>query len=121
MPFQADDYEYTPSGFKRKAMKQVTQDDGTPVLIPYVAQYGTGGGGGGTASSVAINDSSDPSKGASVSATGALLVHVENPSGGGSGGAATIADGADVAQGATTDAAYTTGAGTVISLLKGIF
>jgi hypothetical protein len=38
--------------------------------------------------------------------------------GGGGGGAATIADGADVAQGTTTDTAWTTGAGTVIGLLK---
>lgn len=41
--------------------------------------------------------------------------------GGGAGGAVTIADGADVALGTTTDAAYTTGAGTVVAILKGIF
>jgi hypothetical protein len=38
-----------------------------------------------------------------------------------SGGAVSVADGADVAQGAVADAAYTTGNGTVISLLKGLF
>lgn len=37
------------------------------------------------------------------------------------GGAATVADGADVAQGAIADAAYTSGSGTVVALLKGIF
>jgi len=41
--------------------------------------------------------------------------------GGGSGGAVTIADGANVAQGTTTDAAYASGAGTVVAILKGIF
>lgn len=40
--------------------------------------------------------------------------------GGGGGGAVTVADGADVAQGTTVDAAWTSGAGTVISLLKKI-
>jgi hypothetical protein len=40
--------------------------------------------------------------------------------GSGGGGAVTIADGADVAQGTTTDAAWVSGAGTVISLLKKI-
>ena len=39
---------------------------------------------------------------------------------GGGGGPATIADGADVAQGTTSDAAWTSGNGTVISLLKKI-
>lgn len=38
--------------------------------------------------------------------------------GGGGGGAVTIADGADVAEGATADAAWVSGAGTTISLLK---
>lgn len=42
-------------------------------------------------------------------------------SGGGGGGAATIADGADTAEGTTTDPAYTTGAGTVVALLKGLY
>jgi hypothetical protein len=37
------------------------------------------------------------------------------------GGAITIADGASVTQGTTTDTAYTSGNGTVVSLLKGIF
>lgn len=41
--------------------------------------------------------------------------------GGGGGGAVTIADGADVTQGAIADAAYTSGSGSVISLLKGLF
>ena len=40
--------------------------------------------------------------------------------GGGAGGAVTIADGADVAQGAKADAAWVSGDGTVISLLKKI-
>jgi len=41
--------------------------------------------------------------------------------GGGSGGAVTIADGANVSQGAIADTAYSSGSGTVISVLKGIF
>lgn len=41
--------------------------------------------------------------------------------GGGGGGAVTVANGADVAQGSTADAAYTTGAGTIVSILKGVF
>lgn len=40
--------------------------------------------------------------------------------GGGGGGAVTIADGADVAQGSRSDAAWVSGNGTVISLLKKI-
>lgn len=44
-----------------------------------------------------------------------------NPVTPGGGGAVTIADGADVALGAKADAAYTTGAGSVVSLLKGLF
>jgi hypothetical protein len=40
--------------------------------------------------------------------------------GSGGGGPASIADGADVAQGTTTDAAWVSGAGTVIALLKKI-
>lgn len=47
-------------------------------------------------------------------------LQVSSTGGGGGGGAVTIADGADVAQGTTTDTAYTSGAGTVISLLKKI-
>lgn len=42
-------------------------------------------------------------------------------SGGGGSGAVTVADGADVAEGTTSDTAYTTGSGTTISVLKGIF
>lgn len=38
--------------------------------------------------------------------------------GGGGGGAVTVADGADVALGTTTDTAWSSGAGTVVSLLK---
>jgi len=45
---------------------------------------------------------------------------VQTAGGGGGGGAVTIADGADVAQGTTTDVAWVSGAGTVISLLKKI-
>lgn len=41
--------------------------------------------------------------------------------GGSSGGPATIADGADVTQGAIADAAYASGSGTVVSILKGVF
>lgn len=37
------------------------------------------------------------------------------------GGAVTMADGANVTQGAKADAAYTSGSGSVISILKGIF
>lgn len=44
----------------------------------------------------------------------------ETQPGGGSGGAVTVANGADVAQGTTTDVAWVSGAGTVISLLKKI-
>lgn len=40
---------------------------------------------------------------------------------GGGGGAVTVADGADVAQGAVADVAYTTGSGTLVALLKGLF
>lgn len=40
--------------------------------------------------------------------------------GGGSGGAVTIADGADVAQGAKADAAWVSGDGTVVGILKAI-
>ena len=42
------------------------------------------------------------------------------PVAGGGGGAVTVADGADVAQGTTTDAAWSSGAGTVVALLKKI-
>lgn len=42
-------------------------------------------------------------------------------SGGGGGGAVTVADGADVAQGAIADAAYSSGSGTAIAILKGIY
>lgn len=50
-------------------------------------------------------------------ATGAVLTKPVA----GAGEAVSIADGSDVAQGAVADAAYTTGSGTVISLLKGLF
>lgn len=39
----------------------------------------------------------------------------------GGSGAVTVVDGGDIAQGAKADAAYTTGSGSVVSLLKGIF
>jgi hypothetical protein len=48
------------------------------------------------------------------------LSWVKSTGGGGGGGAVTVADGADVAQGTTTDAAWVSGAGTVIGLLKTI-
>lgn len=48
------------------------------------------------------------------------LAWVKDEGGGGAGGAVTIADGADVAQGTTSDAAWVSGSGTVISLLKKI-
>jgi hypothetical protein len=52
---------------------------------------------------------------------GLAWVKMTQPSGGGgSGGAVTVADGADTAQGATTDVAWTSGSGTVVSLLKKI-
>ena len=41
--------------------------------------------------------------------------------GGGGGGAVTIADGADVTQGDISDPAYTSGDGTVVSVLKGVY
>src|SRR5882672_814122 len=47
-------------------------------------------------------------------------VKMTQAGGGGGGGAVTIADGADVAEGTTTDVAWVSGAGTVISLLKKI-
>lgn len=53
-----------------------------------------------------------------------LLVGTDgNPynAGGTGGGPVTVADGADVAQGAVADAAYTSGSGSIISVLKGIF
>lgn len=50
-------------------------------------------------------------------ATGAILTKPVA----GSGEAVSIADGSDVAQGTTTDVAWVSGAGTVISVLKGIF
>lgn len=53
----------------------------------------------------------DPTTGADYTASG----------GGGGGGAVTIANGADATQGAIADAAYTSGNGTVVSILKGIF
>lgn len=51
------------------------------------------------------------------------MEYVEQPlsAGGGGGGAVTIADGADIAEGSTGDAAYVSGSGTVVSILKGIF
>lgn len=49
-----------------------------------------------------------------VDAAGALNV----VGAGGGGGAVTIADGADIAEGATTDAAWSSGNGTVVALLK---
>lgn len=52
---------------------------------------------------------------------GTYSLGVSGGGGGGGGGAATIADGADVAQGARADAAYTSGSGTIVSILKGIF
>ncbi len=50
----------------------------------------------------------------------ALAQSIVNPGGGGSGGAVTIADGADVALGTTTDAAWSSGSGTLVSILKNI-
>ena len=52
--------------------------------------------------------------------------HTLNTGGGSGGGAVTAAsgafvDGSIVAQGSTTDAAYTSGSGTMIALLKGVF
>jgi hypothetical protein len=67
---------------------------------------------------------------------GVLDVAVVSGGGGGGGGAITaasgaiaagalaagsLADGANVAQGYTTDAAYASGSGTVVSILKGVF
>jgi hypothetical protein len=51
-----------------------------------------------------------------LDAQGNLLVASQ-----GGGEAVSIADGSDVAQGTTTDAAYVSGAGTLVAILKGIF
>ncbi len=49
-----------------------------------------------------------------------LYVRIVSGGGGGGSGPVTVADGADVAEGSTGDAAWVSGAGTVISLLKKI-
>lgn len=46
---------------------------------------------------------------------------VKTTGSGGGGGAVTVADGADVTQGAVADAAYASGSGTVVAILKGIY
>jgi hypothetical protein len=56
------------------------------------------------------------------STTGISYAPIQTTGGsGGSGGAVTIANGADVAQGSTTDSAYSSGAGSIVSILKGVF
>lgn len=55
--------------------------------------------------------------GAAISVAHPLPVALE----GGGGGAVTIADGSDATQGAIADAAYVSGSGTIVSILKGIF
>lgn len=60
----------------------------------------------------------DPTTG---NALGTAANPLEVSSSGGGGGAVTVADGADVAQGAIANAAYVSGSGTVVSILKGIF
>lgn len=51
--------------------------------------------------------------------TGGIKVYVAGQAGGGS--AVSVSDGSDVAEGTTSDAAYTSGSVTVVSILKGIF
>lgn len=53
--------------------------------------------------------------------TGSLAWEKQTPIGASGGGAVTLADGADVAEGTRADAAYVTGSGTVVAILKGIF
>jgi len=52
--------------------------------------------------------------------TGSLAWVKMTQPGGGGGGAVTIADGADVAEGARADAAWVSGSGSVVSLLKNV-
>lgn len=52
---------------------------------------------------------------------GSYSIGTYGAGGGGGGGAVTIANGADVTQGAIADAAYSSGSGTIVSILKGIF
>lgn len=56
----------------------------------------------------------------SASITAILKGLPRSVGGGGGGGAATIADGADVAQGARADAAWSSGSGSVIAILKAL-
>lgn len=54
--------------------------------------------------------------------SGSLVWQKQAPiTSGGGGGAVTIADGANVSQGSLADAAYVSGSGTMVALLKGIF
>lgn len=53
--------------------------------------------------------------------TNGLLRQIKTLLSGSGGGPSTIADGADATQGAVADAAYVSGSGTVVSILKGIF
>lgn len=55
-----------------------------------------------------------------VQTTGHSL-NVNVTGGGAGGGAATVADGADVAEGAKADTAWTSGSGSVVAILKGIY
>ena len=52
--------------------------------------------------------------------TGTLSLIKDTGGGGGGGGAVTIADGADIAEGTKADAAWVSGSGTTISLLKNV-
>lgn len=68
----------------------------------------------------AVQDVDINAPGPSGETSGKALVVVLAGSGGG-GQAVTIADGADDTQGAIADAAYVSGSGTIVSILKGIF
>lgn len=68
------------------------------------------------AGAVTIQDPTHLDRQIAVNADGSI-----NVTAAGGGDAVTIADGADVTQGAVADAAYVSGSGTVVSVLKGIF
>lgn len=56
-----------------------------------------------------------------VDQLGQIIISNPGSGGGGGGGAVTIVNGGDVTQGAIADTAYTSGSGSVVSILKGIF
>lgn len=56
-----------------------------------------------------------------VDQLGQIIISNPGSGGGGGGGAVTVVNGGDVTQGAIADTAYTSGSGSVVSILKGIF